>query len=152
MPGTERIVPVDASNLADAAFVHAESWKDSHRSFCKPDFVALHTPQRQREYILRKMRDGSKFYLMIDESPVGVVSVNGNLIEDLYVLPEMQRKGYGTMLLRFAASQCDGTPTLWILENNTGAERLYCRIGFCRTGNVHAEKGALNEIEFAWIR
>ena len=76
------------------------------------------------------------------------MSVNKNIIEDLYVLPVMQNKGFGSKLLRFACAKCDGKPTLWILENNVNAARLYSRLGFKATGkrNFIAEK--LDEIEF----
>ena len=146
------IVEVDRTNIKQAAAVHSISWKESHRSFCSAEFIALHTPDRQQEYIEQKLREGSKFYMLAEEEPVGVVSVNGSLIEDLYVLPEKQNMGYGTNLLRFAMQKCAGTPTLWILENNEKAARLYRRIGFVETGNVHAVTDKLSEIEFAYAK
>ena len=45
------IVPVDQSNLYQAAEIHSVSWQDSHRSFCSADFIALHTPEHQLEYL-----------------------------------------------------------------------------------------------------
>ena len=50
------------------------------------------------------------------------------------MLPERQNLGYGTKLLQFAIEQCTDTPTLWILENNLRAKRLYERMGFSETG------------------
>ena len=94
------IVAVDETNLFQAAVIHAISWKESHRSFCAPDFVEMHTPERQQEYIRKKMDDGSKFFLLTETEPIGIVSVNGGLIEDLYVLPQKQNMGYGTKLLQ----------------------------------------------------
>ena len=72
--------------------------------------------------------------MLVEEDPVGIVSVTRGLIEDLYILPDKQNMGYGTKLLQYAIEQCTDTPTLWILENNTGAERLYSRRGFKKTG------------------
>lgn len=143
------IVPTDNTNLPQAAVIHAISWQESHRSFCAPDFVALHTPERQQGYIQSKMDSGSQFYLLIEEEPIGVVSVNGNLIEDLYILPEKQNMGHGTKLLQFAVRQCTGKPTLWILENNINAKRLYHRLGFRETGRIHAVTDGLDEIELS---
>ena len=113
------ITPVDKTNIMQAAAIHAISWQASHRTFCAPDFVEKHTPERQLEYLQSKMKNGSKVYMLVDEKPVGIVSVTGSLIEDLYVLPDMQNRGYGTELLQFAIKQCTNTPALWILENNT---------------------------------
>ena len=53
--------------------------------------------------------------MLVEDMPVGVVSVKECLIEDLYILPDKQKMGYGTKLLRFAIEQCTGIPTLWIL-------------------------------------
>lgn len=146
------IIPVDETNLFQAAAVHSASWQESHRAFCKPDFVEMHTPERQREYLSRKMNAGTQVYMLVDEAPVGIVSVTGGLIEDLYVLPDRQNRGYGTELLRYAMGRCKGTPTLWILENNVDAERLYLRMGFVKTGRKKAVTKGLDEIEFAWTK
>ena len=143
------IVPVDDKNLRAAAEIHAASWQDSHRAFCSPEFVALHTPERQAAYLKRKMEAGARVFMLIADKPVGVVSITKNLIEDLYVLPERQRRGFGTALLHFAIGQCAGAPTLWILENNTDAARLYERSGFAPTGRRNSITGKLDEIEYA---
>ncbi len=145
------IVPVDEANLSQAAFVHSVSWQDSHRSFCTPAFVSLHTPDHQREYLAGKMKGGSRVYLLVEDGPKGIVSVTGSLIEDLYVLPDQQNKGYGTKLLLFAMQKCADRPTLWILENNSGAERLYRRLGFEKTGARNTVTEGLDEIEFQRI-
>ncbi len=150
--GKSMIVSVDEANLFEAGLIHSVSWQDSHRSFCSPDFVALHTPEHQREYLREKMNAGSRVFMLVKDRPAGVVSVTGSLIEDLYVLPDMQNKGYGTELLKFAISLCPDTPTLWILENNENAARLYRRMGFKETGKVNAITDRLAEIEFSLKR
>ena len=141
------IIPVNEQNIMDAANIHSISWKESYRHFCTPEFIEMHSPERQREYIRDKMREGTKFFMLVDEVPAAVVSVTDSLIEDLYVLPEKQNLGYGTKLLQFALDQCSDTPSLWILENNTDAERLYNRMGFTRTGRRNAITDTLDEIE-----
>ena len=142
------ITAVDKTNISAAAEVHSVSWRESHRSFCAPDFIALHSPERQREYIAKKMNAGSRFYMLVDGGPVGIVSVTRSLIEDLYVMPEKQGMGYGTELLRFAVRKCEGTPTLWILENNEKAAEFYRRKGFKATGRINAVADGIDEIEF----
>ena len=142
------IIPVDETNLLEAAMIHSISWKESHRAFCTSDFIEMHTPERQREYLRNKKNNGAKIYMLVEEKPAGVVSVMKSLIEDLYVLPDMQDRGYGTKLLQYAIGQCTDTPTLWILENNKRAERLYRRAGFMETGRKNAITDGLYEIEY----
>ena len=146
-----KIILVDKTNILQAALIHSIAWQESHRAFCAPDFIEKHTPERQREYLRSKMSDGTRVFMLVDEKPVGIVSITGSLIEDLYVLPGMQNRGYGTELLRFAISLCTDVPVLWILENNTGARRLYHRMGFVETGRRHSITDRLDEIEFALI-
>ena len=88
--------------------------------------------------------------MLIDEYPVGIVSVQGDLIENLYVLPSEQRKGYGTQLLEFVIHKCQGTPKLWILNINEGAYRLYTNHGFKETGNRKQLNKNLYEMELAY--
>ena len=147
-----RIVAVQASNLHDAARIHSRSWQDAHRAFCNPEFVALHTPERQEKYLRQKTADGSALYILLGPEPIGIVSVKNSCIEDLYVLPEQQNKGYGSMLLQFAIKTCPNTPTLWILENNTRARKLYERFGFRETGGRKQVTHGLDEIEFALLK
>ena len=109
----------------------------------------MHTPERQRAYLGKKLDGGAKLFMLVDEGPVGIVSVTGSLIEDLYVLPDRQNRGCGTRLLQFAVKQCADTPTLWVLENNVDAARLYRRMGFREAGRRNAVAEGLDEIEFA---
>ena len=130
----ERIVPVTRENVDAAAAVHSSSWQESHRAFCTPEFVARHTPRCQKEYLCVEMAAGKAVWMLeADGNAVGLVSVYESLIENLYVLPEKQNQGYGTKLLHFAITKCKDTPTLWILNNNDGARRLYERNGFALT-------------------
>ena len=144
-------VEVTEQNIADAGRIHSESWIESHGYFCSAEFVQKHTPAAQEEYLRREMKAGKSIYMLIDEYPVGIVSVHGSLIENLYVLPSEQRKGYGSQLLDYAIRHCSGTPCLWILNNNEGAYRLYSKNGFKKTGNSKQLKDHLYEMELALI-
>ena len=144
-----RIDFVDETNLDTAARVHALSWRASHAEICAPAFLSVHTEERQQEYLRKKLQGGSWIFLLTDDIPVGLVAVTGNQIEDLYVLPDQQGRGYGTALLVHAIRECAGTPTLWVLETNRRAIRFYERHGFQPTGRRNRENGPLAELEYA---
>lgn len=88
--------------------------------------------------------------MLIEGKPVGIVSVYNDLIENLYILPEEQHKGYGTKLFLFAVEQCQEVPFLWVLSNNQRAISLYNKYGFQKTGNVHALSEAIFEEEMKY--
>ena len=141
------ISEVTEATLTAAGAVHSAAWQASHRAFCSPEFVARHSPAAQTDYLRREMAQGKRLYLLTDGMPVGLVSVWGSLIENLYVLPERQGQGLGTRLLEFAIDRCEATPTLWLLSNNVGAHRLYLRHGFVATGLRRALRDDLYEFE-----
>ena len=142
-----RIVPVTEENVSAAGSIYAECWQESHRSFCTEAFVQRHSRPAQTEYLRREMAEGKRVFLLLTPEPVGIVSVRGSLIENLYILPRAQNRGYGSRLLRFAMAMCEGTPELWILENNEGARRLYRRFGFRETGRANPLSDTLREIQ-----
>lgn len=143
---------VTQSDLMQAAMVHSESWKESHRNICSAAFIESHTPERQKNYLASEIAKGAQLYMLIDRKPVGIVSVYGNLIENLYVLPSEQNKGYGTQLLTFAVGKCTGAPVLWVLSTNDRARRFYERNGFRQTGNIVQHAGGVSELEFSLNR
>lgn len=138
---------VTTANIDIAAKIHSTSWKESHRSFCTEEFVQKHTVENQRRYIEKEIECGKQFYILIEEEAKGIVSVKDNLIENLYVLPKEQRKGYGTKLLWYAENKCEGNPTLWILSNNEAAKNLYQKMGYEFTGNMKVLNTTLQELE-----
>lgn len=141
------IIEVSEATILSAAEIHSESWKESHSSFCSKELVEQHTVDHQKTYLQNEMSDGKRLYMLIEKKPVGIVSIKDNLIENLYILPTEQHKGYGTKLLMFALEQCIGTPCLWILDNNKKAYSLYSKYGFRLTGNKHKLSNTISEIE-----
>lgn len=133
-----RIIPVTEENAPLAGAVHAASWQASHRHFCTEEFVLRFDARRQTEYLLEGMRRGKQVWLLIDPDPAGLISLTetgeGSLIEDLYVLPQSERRGYGGALLKAAIAQAKGPVYLWILNNNVKALDYYGKRGFALTG------------------
>ncbi len=141
------IEQVTEKTLPQAAKIHSLSWQASHATLCTPDFIALHTLEHQAAYLRKEMGQGKELFLLSEEEPIAIVAVWRSLIENLYVLPDKQQHGYGTLLLQFAIAKCTGVPTLWVLNTNAVARRVYEKNGFRATGNAHVLNESLYEIE-----
>lgn len=93
-----------------------------------------------------------------DGLPVGFLAIRRSktegweVLEKLYVDPEAQSRGIGTVLLDQAKALRPEGLHLWVFQKNTGAIRFYERHGFRLvtltdgTGNMEREPDAL----YAW--
>lgn len=64
----------------------------------------------------------------------GIIRVNKNEIEKLYVEPQFQSQGIGAELLRFAVETMNAA-FLWVLEYNKRGIAFYQKHGFQLTGD-----------------
>ena len=51
-------------------------------------------------------------------------------LDSLFVLPRFQNQGIGTQILRYCQQQAPDRLFLYVFKENTGALRLYTRLGF----------------------
>lgn len=143
-PGIE---PLTDRWLDEAARVHSASWKESHRAFCSEDFVEAHTPQRQKAYLLDEMRQGKRFFVLVENGAcLGLVSEWDGWIENLYVDPKHVRKGIGSKLLAHVCA-LNAVSRLFVLSNNARAIAFYEKAGFRFTGKEKALNDWLSERE-----
>jgi GNAT superfamily N-acetyltransferase len=95
-----------------------------------------------REAWHRSVADpGVEVYLAeVDGEPVGSVSVGGDFLRTLYVVPGRWGKGIGSGLHDFALERLRALgraeAKLWTLEENHGARRFYERRGWRLNGET----------------
>lgn len=51
-------------------------------------------------------------------------------LDSLFVLPRFQNQGIGTQIVRYCQNQAEDTLLLYVFKENTGALRLYRKLGF----------------------
>lgn len=84
---------------------------------------------------------------------VGMLVLDGNWIDQLYVDPDLTRVGIGAELLALAKRRRQHGLRLWTFVSNEGAQRFYLRHGF---QEVERTDGSSNEerapdIHYAWV-
>lgn len=138
-----RIEPVTEESFPLAVAVYAESWRESHRQICSPDFLE----KRDCAGYLRRRMEG--LYLISDEIPLGVFRVKDGVFSDLYILPGQTGKGYGTACVAFARGMGESL-RLTVLSSNERAIRLYEKTGFRFTGHDIPLRDGLWEREMVY--
>ncbi len=134
---TDRPVRLRRAGEDDAVRV-AELWLDARRA--APGVPAPVHSDRQVRAWLRERLASADAWVTTDEAdrPSAVMVLDGEWIEQLYVLPERQRQGLGSALLELAQAE-RGSLALWTFEANTAARSFYERHGFWPCGEPSAE-------------
>ncbi len=102
-------------------------------------FLAHHTPEK----IIVDIADEKVSIAVHEGKAVGTVSVSNDEIYRLFVLPEHQRKGYGSELLSHAESRVAERFGTARLDVSLPAKRLYARKGYIviSTNDIETENG-----------
>lgn len=113
-----------------------------YRSIFKNDMVSFGEMQ-VLPLIKEYMDNESKLenvWLYDDEFVKGMIHIEGNVIEELYVDTFFQSQGIGAALMEFAITQYS-VNTVWVLEKNAQAIGFYQKHGFTLTKECKQEEG-----------
>lgn len=106
--------------------------------------VKIFLDYHNEEVIAEDIADGRVFLCRdSDGNAVGTVTLCGNEIQRLYVLPEYQGRGFGGALLEFAEQKLFKTFDEVIVEASLPAKSLYKKRGYSETEYLYmrAENG-----------
>lgn len=119
-----------AARVHRAAFDHALPW-----------LAGLHTPPEDRAFYRERMFKECELWGAFDGDLLGIIAFRADWIDQLYVLPQAQRRRIGSQLLQKAK---DTFPQLhlWTFQRNQPARRFYEERGFVL---VRETDGADNE-------
>ncbi len=81
-------------------------------------------------HIEKDLADGAVYLLYDGEFPAATLTINGNEINRLFVLPEQQGRGHGTELMEFAEAQIAAQYPEAVLCSSFAAQELYMKRGY----------------------
>jgi GNAT superfamily N-acetyltransferase len=117
-------------------------------------FLALCTARRRETYFAEVVLQRHEAWVAVDESGglVGLLALDGNWVEQLYVHPAETGRGIGSRLLERAKSGRQ-LLELWTFQANAGARRFYERHCFraVATTDGDNEEGA-PDVRYRWER
>ena len=80
---------------------------------------------------MRDIRSGIVYLLISDEGiPAGTVTLTGNEIDRLFVLPSFQHRGYGRALIDMAEEKISSAYDVIILHASLPAKSIYLKRGY----------------------
>lgn len=96
-----------------------------------------------REHILSDIEGGIVWLLEEDGGIVGTVTIKGNAVNRLFVLPERQSHGYGSRLMDFAENKIAERFTHIHIDSSLAAKEMYLKRGYKekKTCRILADNG-----------
>ncbi len=93
--------------------------------------------------IEKDIEAGNVYYLTDQGIPVSTVTINDNEINRLFVLPEFQGRGFGTLLMDFAEQRIGERFPAAILSSSFSAQDMYLHRGYTvqRFQKIQCENG-----------
>jgi len=107
-----------------------------------PSLAGLHTPEEDQWFFRERVFETCEVWGAFDGAAMrGIIAFREGWIDQLYVLPEAQRRGVGKDLLQVAQNAFDRLQ-LWTFQRNAPARRFYEARGFAL---IQQTDGARNE-------
>jgi GNAT superfamily N-acetyltransferase len=143
-------VALRPAGSADAAEI-AEIFLEAHAD-AMPYLPRLHTDDEVRGWIRDVVLPGDEVVVAeVDGRLAGFAALDEDLLDHIYVHPELKGRGIGDALLARVKELRPGGFRLWVFQRNTGARRFYERRGLRLVeltdgaGNDEREPDALYE-------
>ncbi|WP_171166606.1 GNAT family N-acetyltransferase [Streptomyces sp. I05A-00742] len=136
---------------ADAAAI-AEVWLTSHAT-ALPSVVRAHTDDEVREWFRNMVVPHLETWVAVaGDAVVGVMVLDGEDLDQLYLAPAWQRRGLGGRLVGLAKERRPGGLSLWTFEINDAARSFYERHGFVAVERTDGSGNEENEpdVRYVW--
>lgn len=124
------IIPASAAHLSDVRRITHETIRTVYPRYYPQGAVDFFLAHHDESRIAQDIADGIVHLLETDGVFAGTVTLRGNEVCRLFVLPEFQRRGFGCALMDFAEAQILATHTCIVLDASLPAKGIYLKRGY----------------------
>jgi GNAT superfamily N-acetyltransferase len=116
----------------------ADVWLRSRKASIGAIAPPVHDDDDVRGYFAGHVLGDCELWVAEDDAGhvVGILVLDGEWVDQLYVDPDHWGRGIGSELLDVAKRERSGGLRLWTFASNTGARRFYERHGFVEAGQT----------------
>jgi ribosomal protein S18 acetylase RimI-like enzyme len=136
---------------------YSPDFRAEHMRFWRESFeqgVGITDPnpiEDQTAYFENSVLPESNVSVVVEHGhPIAFLAATGEMVLQLYVHVDHQRRGIGTQLLDRAKAESGGTLRLFTLLSNTGAQAFYERHGFRVIRRGFESQWQLEDLEYEW--
>ena len=121
----------ERSDLETVKKITQETIKEIYPLYYPAGAVCFFSEHHSDGNILRDIEAGIVYLLISDEGlPAGTVTIEGNEINRLFVLPSFQHRGYGRALMDMAEKNISASYASVILHASLPAKSIYLKRGY----------------------
>lgn len=121
----------ERSDLETVKRITQETIKEIYPLYYPAGAVRFFSEHHSDGNILRDIEAGIVYLLISDEGlPAGTVTIEGNKINRLFVLPSFQHRGYGRALMDMAEKNIGASYASVILHASLPAKSIYLKRGY----------------------
>ncbi|MBO4426761.1 MAG: GNAT family N-acetyltransferase [Clostridiales bacterium] len=125
-----RLVKANISDLDDIRWITQTTIMAVYPKYYPAGAVEFFSKHHSDEKIKADIEAGYVYILEDEGKGVGTVTVSGNHINRLFVLPECQHKGYGRYMMDFAEEKIAKEHKTIELDASFPAKRIYLKRGY----------------------
>ena len=139
--------------VADARAA-ADLWLRARKRWITTIPPPVHDDDDVRGWFASHVVADTELWLAVNPAgtPVGILVLDGECVDQLYVEPTMTGQGIGAQLLDLAKRRRPQGLRLWTFASNVGAQRFYERHGFVEIDRTdgHRNEERAPDILYAW--
>lgn len=124
------IIKAEIKDLNVVINITRETIKTIYPKYYPEGAVKFFLNHHNNENISRDIEAGYVFIMEIEEIVIGTVTVKKNEINRLFILPEYQKRGYGSMLMDFSEGEIFEKFKEIRIDASLPAKEIYLRRGY----------------------